>query len=396
MDEDSRVSIILGRPFLNTVDAIIHVRGGRLTMKIGDKTVEFTLDQNLKQPSVMESSYFIDMIEVLTDELFGQLQDRDPLKMMLLNPEKTEKEHIWTFSRILDAPDISPTDLSSSPVQVIVSFEGDVDLEIAATNRAHESKETPVITSSPLRPDWSREDAPEVELKPLPQGLTYEFLGSDRTYPMIINSSLDDSQVQELLNTLRKYRKDIGYTITDIKGINPSLCMHRIHLEDESKTSTERQRRLNPMLQKVVKKEIMKLLDADIIFPISDSHWVSPIQVVPKKGGMTVITNGKNEFIPTRTVIGWRMCIDYRKLNANTRKDHCPLPFIDQMLERLALHSYCCFLDGYSGFFQIPIHPNDQEKTAFTCPYRTYANCRMPVGFCKLRRHSNGACGHIF
>ncbi|XP_010534700.1 PREDICTED: uncharacterized protein LOC104810207 [Tarenaya hassleriana] len=98
MDEDSRVPTILGRPFLNTADAIIHVRAGRLTMNIGDETVEFTLDQNLKQPSVMESSYFIDMIEVLTEEVFGQLQDRDRLKTMLLNPEKTDKEHIWTFS----------------------------------------------------------------------------------------------------------------------------------------------------------------------------------------------------------------------------------------------------------------------------------------------------------
>ncbi|XP_010521027.1 PREDICTED: uncharacterized protein LOC104800023, partial [Tarenaya hassleriana] len=171
MDEDSRVPIILGRPFLNTADAVIHVRAGRLTMKIGDETVEFTLDQNLKQPSVMESSYFIDMIEVLTEEVFGQFQDRDPLKMMLLNPEKTDEEHIWTFSRILDAPDIPPMDLSRSPIQAILSSEGDTNLEIAVTNRAQESKETPVITSSPLSPDWSREDAPEVELKPLPQGL---------------------------------------------------------------------------------------------------------------------------------------------------------------------------------------------------------------------------------
>ena len=89
-------------------------------------------------------------------------------------------------------------------------------------------------------------------------------------------------------------------------------------------------------MKKVVKKEILKLLDTGIIFPISDSKWVSPIHVVPKKGGMTVVTNENNELIPTRTVTGWRMCIDYRKLNMASRKDHFPLPFIDQMLERLA------------------------------------------------------------
>ena len=96
-----------------------------------------------------------------------------------------------------------------------------------------------------------------------------------------------------------------------------------------------------------------------MIYPISDSSWVSPVQVVPKKGGITVVPNEKNELIPMRTVTGWRVCIDYRKLNEATRKDHFPLPFIDQMLERLAGHSYYCFLDGMSGYFQIPIAPED-------------------------------------
>ncbi|KAL0734144.1 hypothetical protein Bca4012_010354 [Brassica carinata] len=158
--------------------------------------------------------------------------------------------------------------------------------------------------------------------------------------------------------------------------------MHRIHLEDESMTSIEHQRRLNPNLKDVVKKEILKLLDAGFIYPISDSKWVSPVHVVPKKGGITVVKNDKDELIPTRTITGHRMCIDYRKLNSASRKDHFPLPFIDQMLERLANHPFYCFLDGYSGFFQIPIHPNDQEKTTFTCPYGTFAYRRMPFGLC--------------
>ena len=153
-------------------------------------------------------------------------------------------------------------------------------------------------------------------------------------------------------------------------------------MEEGSKPSIENQRRLNPNMNEVVKKEIMKLLDAGIIYPISDSDWVSPIHVVPKKGGMTVVKNENNELISTRTVTGWRMCIDYRKLNKATRKDHFPLPVIDQLLERLANHSFFCYLDGYSGFFQIPIHPDDQEKTTFTCPYGTYAYRRMPFGLC--------------
>ena len=109
-------------------------------------------------------------------------------------------------------------------------------------------------------------------------------------------------------------------------------------------------------MREVMKKEVLKLLHAKIIYPIPHSDWVSPIQVVPKKGGMTVVENIKNEVIPQRTVMGWRMCIDYQKLNAATKKDHFPLPFIDEMLERLAKHSFFCFLNGYSGYHKIPIH----------------------------------------
>ena len=135
-------------------------------------------------------------------------------------------------------------------------------------------------------------------------------------------------------------------------------------------------------MKEVVKKEVLKWLDAGVIFPISDSKWVSPVQCVPKKGGMTVVPNKNNELIPTRTVTEWRICMDYRKLNAATKKDHFPLLFIDQMLDRLAGNEFFCFLDGYSGYNQIMIAPEDQEKTTFTCPYGTFAFRRMPFGLC--------------
>ena len=115
-----------------------------------------------------------------------------------------------------------------------------------------------------------------------------------------------------------------------------------------------------------MRKEVLKLLEAGLIYPISDSAWVSPMQVVPKKGGMTVIKNEKNELIPTRTIIGWRMCIDYKKLNDAIRKDHYPLPFMDQMLERLTGQSFYCFLDGYSGYNQIVVDPKDPEKLSLS------------------------------
>ncbi|KAL4313371.1 hypothetical protein GQ457_01G023110 [Hibiscus cannabinus] len=158
--------------------------------------------------------------------------------------------------------------------------------------------------------------------------------------------------------------------------------MHKILLEDNHKPTVDAQRRLNQAMKDVVRKEILKGLDGGIIYPIFDSEWVNPVQCVPKKGGITVISNENNELIPTRTVTGWRLCMDYRKLNKATRKDHFPLPFIDQMLDRFAGKLFYCFLDGYSSYKQIAIAPEDQSKTTFTCPYGTFEFRRMPFGLC--------------
>ena len=112
-------------------------------------------------------------------------------------------------------------------------------------------------------------------------------------------------------------------------------------------------------MKEVVQKEVLKWLDVGVIYPISDSSWVSPVQVVPKKGGTTVVKDENNELLPTRTVTGWRICIDYRKLNKVTRKDHFSLPFIDQKLDRLAGNEYFNFLDRYSGYNRIAITLED-------------------------------------
>jgi hypothetical protein len=132
-------------------------------------------------------------------------------------------------------------------------------------------------------------------------------------------------------------------------------------------------------MREVVKKEVLKLLHASIIYPVQDSEWVSLVQVVPKKGGITVVQNERNELIPQRTFTGWRMCIDYWMLNKATWKDHFPLDFIHEMLEWLVEHSFFCYLDGYSGYHQIPIHPDDQSKTTFTAP-----TACSPTGECRL------------
>ena len=219
-------------------------------------------------------------------------------------------------------------------------------------------------------------------LKELPSHLKYAFLEPEKGNPVIISVALTEMEEQKLLQILRKYKEAIAWSIEDLKGISPSISMHKILLNDDAKTSIEHQRRLNPMMKEVVRKEVLKWLNVGFIYAISESSWVSPVHVVPKKGGFTVIRNEENELIPTRTVTGWRVCIDYRKLNTETRKDHFPLPFINQMLDRLARHPFFCFLNGYSRYNQISITPEDQEKTTFTCPFGTFSFRRIPFGLC--------------
>ncbi|KAL4360876.1 hypothetical protein GQ457_04G018130 [Hibiscus cannabinus] len=228
----------------------------------------------------------------------------------------------------------------------------------------------------------SIEQPPKLELKQLPAQLKYVYLGKDKTLPVIISSKLQEAHEEKMIETLRQHKEALGWTIADIKGINPTICMHKILLEEQHKSTVDAQRRLNQAMKDVVRKEILKWLDAGIIYPISDSEWVSQVQCVPKKGGITVISNEKNELIPTRTVTGWRVCMDYRKRNKATRKDHFPLPFIDQMLDRLAGKQFYYFLDGYSGYNQIAIAPEDQSKNTFTYPYGTFAFRQMPFGLC--------------
>ena len=137
-------------------------------------------------------------------------------------------------------------------------------------------------------------------------------------------------------------------------------------MEDDALPLVEHQRRLNSGMKEVVKKEAFKWLNVGFIYAIFDRSWVSLVQVAPKKWGMIVVKNDKNELISTHTVTSSRICIDHQKLNKATRKDHFPLPFIDQMLKRLADHAFYCFLDGYSSYNQIVIASEDQEKNTFT------------------------------
>ena len=161
-------------------------------------------------------------------------------------------------------------------------------------------------------------------LKELPSHLKYAILEPEKRKPVIISAALTEIEEQKLLQILRKYKEAIAWSIKDLKGISPSICMHKILLNEDAKTSSEHQRRLNPVMKEVVRKEVLKWLNAGFIYAISDSSWVSPVHVVPNKGGFTVIRNEENELIPTRTVTEWKVCIDYKKLNSATRNDNFP------------------------------------------------------------------------
>ena len=180
--------------------------------------------------------------------------------------------------------------------------------------------------------------------------MKYAYLYEKKIYPLIISVNLSEHEEERLLKILKKHRAAIGYTLDDLKGVSPTLYQHRINMEPDAKPVVDHQRRLNLKMKEVVRTEILKLLEAGIIYPIADRRWVSPVHCVPEKGGIIVVPNDKNELIPQRFVIGYRMVIDFRKVNKATRKDHYPLPFIDQMLERLSKRTHFCFLDGYSGF----------------------------------------------
>ncbi|XP_012846939.1 PREDICTED: uncharacterized protein LOC105966909 [Erythranthe guttata] len=355
MDEDREIPIILGRPFLATSRTVIDCASGDLTMTVHDQTIKFNVFNAIKRPHNSNECFSIDLVESCSFENFDSLH-LDSLEAYLVvgndcGDERVEEQICW---------------LDSGDFLTRQKFES-LDLATLTTPKAFKT---------------SLEEPPQLEMKELPGHLKYAYLGKNDTLPVIISQSLSTLQEQRLLEVLREHKMALGWKIADIKGISPSLCMHKIILDDQQHPSVEQQRRLNPIMKEVVKKEILKWLDAGIIYPISYSAWVSPVQCVPKKGGMTVIRNANNELIPSRTTTGWRICMDYRKLNKATKNDHFPLPFIDQMLDRLAGKEFYCFLDGYSGYNQIAIAPDDQHKTTFTCPYGTFAFRRMPFGLC--------------
>ena len=155
------------------------------------------------------------------------------------------------------------------------------------------------------------------------------------------------------------------------------ICTHKNNLENYLKATRDQQHRLNTTMKEVVKNEILKLLDAGISYPIADDKWVSLIQVVRKKSGVTVVKNAKNELVPIKLVTGLQMCLDDWKLNASTRKYQYPLPFTDQILERMDSHEFYYFLDSCSSYHQFEIDSKDQDKNIVL----NWERCHFMVSF---------------
>ena len=358
VEVSNSIPVILGRPFLATSNALINCRNGIMNLSFGNMTLELNVFNMCKQPHEKEEeeNEEANLVESIVEEYVQEGSFSDSMETCLVNSLESSmqlEQELSNICSLLDCAQVMENKGWRPRFEELRQF--------------NENKQ---------------DHKPELELKPLPDGLKYAYLGEKQTHPVIISSFLTIEQQGKLIDVLKKHKNAIGWTLTDIQGINPLICTHKIHLEENAKTSQQPQRRLNPHMKEIVRGEVLKLLDAGIIYPISDSKWVSPTQVVPKKSGITVVKNEKGEIIPTRVPSSWRMCIDYRKLNAVTRKDHFPLPFLDQILERVAGHPYYCFLDGYYGYYQIPIALEDQEKTTFTCPFGTFAFRRMPFGLC--------------
>ncbi|GJU33232.1 reverse transcriptase domain-containing protein [Tanacetum coccineum] len=393
-DADPRVPLILGRSFLKTGRALIDVYEGELTLRVGKEAVTFNLDQTSRYSANYNdmTANRIDVIDMACEEYSQEVLGfsdviasgnptpyYDPI-VSTSSPTLTPfgdsdflLEEVDAFLALEDDPTSPEVDHS------YYDSEGDILLLEAFLN---DDPSLPPPTQGNYLPEIQKElkiceakndkssidEPPEVELKDLPPHLEYAFLEGDDKLPVIIAKDLSVEEKAALIMVLKSHKQAIAWKLSDIKGINPEFCTHKILMEEDYKPAVQHQRRVNPKIHDVIKKEVEKLLDAGLIYPISDSPWVSPVHCVPKKGGFTVVENDENELIPTRLVTGWRVCIDYRKLNEATRKDHFPLPFMDQMLERLAGNEYYCFLDGFSGYFQIPIDPKDQALSKETQP----------------------------
>ncbi|GKB87870.1 reverse transcriptase domain-containing protein [Tanacetum coccineum] len=290
---DPRIPLILGRPFLRMARDLIDVHDEQITLRHDDQSITFKVgDTKTFSYNTIESVNRVDVIDVACEEFAQEGGD------FIL-------EEIKAF---LTSKSIPPgiNDVDFDLKEDLLTLERLLNSDPSSTLPPEEQKFEELKTV-----EHSSDELPELEHKDLPPHLEYAFLEGTDKLPVIIAKDLKDEDKTALLKVLRSHKRAIAWKISDIKGIDPKFCTHKILMEDNVKPTVQYQRRVNPKIHKVIKKEVIKLLKAGLIYPISDSPWVSPVHCVPKKGGMTIVTNDDNELIPTRLVTGWRVCIDY-------------------------------------------------------------------------------------
>nr|GEU68017.1 reverse transcriptase domain-containing protein [Tanacetum cinerariifolium] len=339
-DADPRVPLIIRRSFLKTGRALIDVFEDELALRVGKEAITFNLDQTSRYSAnynVISSSnptpYYDSIVSTTSPTLtpFGNSDflleevdaflaiEDDPTSQEVYQPYLDPKGDILLLESFLND---DPSLLSQN--------QGNYLPEVCKELKIYEAKSDKSSIDEP----------PEVDLKNLPPHLEYAFLKGDNKLPVVIAKDLSVEEKTALITVLKSHKRAITWKLFDIKGIDLEFCTHKILMEEDFEPAVQHQRRVNPKINDFIKQEVIKLLDAGLIYPISDSPWVSRVHCVPKKGGFTMVENKDNELILARL-----------------------------MLERLAGNQYYCFLDGFSGYFQISIDLKDQEKTTFTCPY---------------------------
>nr|GEZ66540.1 reverse transcriptase domain-containing protein [Tanacetum cinerariifolium] len=335
-DADPRVPLILRRSFLKTGRALIDVFKGELTLHVGKEAITFNLDQTSRYSSNYNdmTAKRIDVIDMAYEEY---------------------SQEVMGFSDVISSGNPTPyyDPIVSTTSSTLTPFENNDFLleEVDAFVTIEDDPTSPEFDQSFLDPEGdilllesflNNDPSLPLQIKEiiclkfdLPSHLEYAFLEGDDKFPVIIMEDLSVEEKTSLITVLKSHKRAIAWTLSDIKGIDPEFCTHKILMKEDFELEVQHQRRVNPKIHDVIKQEVIKLLDARLIYPISDSPWFSPVHCVPKKGGFTVVENKDNELILTRLVTGWRVCIDYY-----------------------------------------------HEKTTFTCPYGTFSYRHMPFGLC--------------
>nr|GFA25711.1 hypothetical protein [Tanacetum cinerariifolium] len=339
-EPDPRVPLILGRCFLKTSRALIDVHKGELTLRIGNEAITFNLDQTVR--------YFVNYNQMTANRIDFVCEEYS--------------QEVLGFSDTNASGNPTPIDdpiVSTTSPTLTLFRDSDFLLfeEADAFLGLEDDPDAPKINPFYYNPEGDIHLLEAIlNSKPLPLFPNHEqYLPSYKKELKVCEAKTIKSSVDEPPEVeLKDLPPHLEYAFLEGDNKLPVIIAKELGYEEKS------------ALLKVLKSH-----KRAIAWKLSDIQ-----------GGFTVVENEENELIPTRLVTGWRVCIDYRKLNEATRKDHFPLSFMDQMLERLAGNEYYCFLDGFSGYFQIPIDPHDQEKTTFTYPYGTFAYRRMPFGLC--------------